>query len=77
MPKRQFFRQERGSGHEDRYNLVRDPETGQVFVLHEWSHRVGDSYDVSSADYELETFLSQQGTPQHKLRELIGSLVND
>ena len=74
--KRLFFRHEGGMG-EDWYFLARDTETGQVFILHEWTHRVGDNYDPGSAEYELETFLSRKGTAQDKLRELIGTLASD
>ena len=74
--KRLFFRHEGGMGG-DWYFLARDTETGQVFILHERSHRVGDNYNPGSAEYELETFLSQKGTAQDKLRELIETLASD
>jgi hypothetical protein len=74
--KRLFFRHDGGMGG-DWYFLARDTETRQVFILHEWSHRVGDNYDPGSAEYELETFLSRKGTAQDKLRELIGTLASD
>jgi hypothetical protein len=61
----------------DWYFLARNPETGPVFVLHEWSHRIRDTYKLDSEHIELETFLNRGGTAANKLRELIGTLVSE
>jgi hypothetical protein len=75
IAKRQFFKHEKGLGDEDFYYLARNSDTGQVFVLHEWSHRKGQGYEPGSAHIELDAFLVKRGTAQDRLHELIGTLV--
>jgi hypothetical protein len=55
--KRLFFCHEGGMGG-DWYFLARDTETGQVFILHEWTHRVGDNYDPVLLSTSWRPFLA-------------------
>jgi hypothetical protein len=77
-----FHRHERNMGDEDAYYLARDSEDPKkVFVLHKSSYRkrggLSEFGEPSSAQIELETFLNHRGTPQDKLRELLGTLVTE
>ncbi len=75
--KRLFHRHERGMGNEDWWYLARDTETGAVFVYNEWSYREKNGYEPGSAHIDLDAFLLKRGTAQDRLRELIGTLVED
>jgi len=61
------------SANGDRWHLVRDDESNEVFV----THRPNAASGGQSTDIELAMFLSQNGHgPQHQaLLRLIGSLV--
>jgi hypothetical protein len=61
------------SANGDRWHLVRDDESDEVFV----THRPNAASGGQSTDIEIATFLSQNGHgPQHQaLLRLIGSLV--
>jgi hypothetical protein len=75
ITKKLFYQTGLGLGNEDWFYLAREAETGRTFVMHEWTRRNGNSYQPGSADIELDVFLSKGGTPQHMLRELIGTLA--
>lgn len=77
ITKKLFYQSAQGLGNEDWFYLARDTETGRTFVMHDWSRLSGNSYQPGSADIDLEVFLSDGGTSQDKLRELIGTLVTE
>ena len=72
---RQFHQHERGMGNEDFHSLARDTETGEVFVIHETSHRVGDGFRSGEQRIPIQEFLAMGGSAQNKLLSLIGTLV--
>jgi len=69
MEKRELYRSANG----DRWFLVRDPETGSLFVRHEANIPSGSQV----TDLDIDAFLSGgQGNPEHQaLLRLIGTLV--
>ncbi|MCK1515632.1 hypothetical protein IVB22_24370 [Bradyrhizobium sp. 190] len=73
----EFFHSEKGMGDEQWFSLILDRDTGAVAVLHETSLRHDNGYKRDTHHIELEVFLNGKGTPQDKLRALIGSLVKD
>ena len=79
IEKRRFHNHERRMGDEDFHFLARDTDTGRVFVIHEWSHRVGDKFGGDGQkEIEVGEFLSGNGsTAKSNLLKLIGTLVPD
>ena len=75
--KRQFFHHEHGVGDEDWYYLARDTESGRVFVVREWSHRAGNTFEPGSGAIEIPVFLTGDGPAEDSLLRLIGTLVED
>jgi hypothetical protein len=75
--KREFHRRERDMGNEDRYYLCRDSDSGQVFVLHEWSREGNHGHEPGSERIEIDVFLVRRGIVENRLRELIGTLVSE
>ena len=75
--KKQFFHHRSDIGDEDWYYLARDTDSHHVFVLREWSHRNGDTFEPGSGIIEVPVFLNQRGSAQDRLIELIGTLAND
>ena len=75
--RREFYYQGRGAGDEDRYSLARDRGTGRVFVFHEWSRRRGQAVAEGTAEIELGAFFTRGGEASDKLRDLIGTLVQE
>lgn len=73
----EFFHSEKGMGDEQWFSLIRNTDTGEVAVLHETSLRHRSGYKRDSRHIELAAFLNGRGTPQDKLRALIGTLVKD
>lgn len=68
----QFHKHEKGIGDEDWYYLVRDMESGEMHVLHEWSHNMGNfKFQSGEAEISLEEFLKGGGTRQDKLLALL------
>ena len=74
--RKQFHSHEVGMGDEDWLYLVRDTDSGRVFIYHEWSRRKGQGHEGGNEEIELDAFLSGSGTAQSRLKELIGTLVS-
>ncbi len=75
--RKQFSSSEVGMGDEDWHYLVRDTESGRIFIYHEWSHRQGQGYASGNEDIDLEVFLQRGGTPGDQLCQLIGTLCQN
>lgn len=73
---RNFHVQESGTGHKSYYSLARELETGDIFILHEWSHRDGIEFDSGENKIPLHAFLCGHGASQASLRDLIGTLLD-
>ena len=71
VEKELFFKSEKGIGNEDWYYLAKDSETGEEYVLHEWSHGGVKGYTSREEKLVLAEFLKKFGTAQAHLRELL------
>jgi hypothetical protein len=72
-----FSTHEHGMGDQDRYSLVRDTQTGHIFILHEWLHRRGQAVAYGKVEIELDAFFAMHGAAQDKLHQLIDTLVEE
>lgn len=73
--KRLLHRFERAAQDVDAYFLAHDPETGAVYVLHEWLQPSHGGPVPGAARLELDDFLADAGPAQDRLRELVSTLV--
>ena len=62
---------EQGIGNEDWYYFVSDPETGDKYVLHEWSHGGPGGFTPGEERFAIDEFLKTGGSAQNELRELL------
>ncbi|WP_048647015.1 hypothetical protein [Nitratireductor soli] len=72
VEKFQFHKTEKGMGNEDWYSLIRDGDTGEIHILHEWSHHAGNfQFRRGEANIPLDEFMKGGGTRQDKLQALL------
>ena len=62
---------EQGIGNEDWYYFVNDSETGEEYVLHEWSHGGLGGSTPGEERFSIDEFLNTGGSAQEELRELL------
>ena len=67
---------EQGIGNEDWYCLVSDSETGEEYVLHEWSQGGLGGLTPGEERFALVEFLKTGGSAQDELRDLLKKRSN-
>jgi hypothetical protein len=68
-----FSQGEMGIGNEDCYYLVSDSESGEEFVMHEWSQGGLGGLPSGAERFSVEEFLKKSGSAQNELRDLLKS----
>lgn len=72
IEKHQFHKSEQGMGNEDWYLLIRDTDSGEMHVLHEWSHKTKDlKFQSGEEQISIDEFVKVGGTRQQRLLALL------